>query len=77
VCVLGIDVAKFELMAVLRWPDGSFQRPWRIGNPGEAGLLVEKLKGLGPAYPLTDFDELRACEFLARFFERLALKGSA
>ena len=52
-CVLGIDVAKFELMAVLRWPDGSFQRPWRVGNPAEVGLLVEKLKGLGPARPLT------------------------
>ena len=34
-CVLGVDVAKLELMAVLRWPDGSFQRPWRIENPGE------------------------------------------
>ena len=40
-CVLGIDVAKFELMAVLRWADGSFQRPWRIVNLGEVGLLVE------------------------------------
>ena len=48
-CVLGIDVAKYELMAVLRWPDGSFQRPWRIVNPDEVGLLVEKLKALGAA----------------------------
>ena len=46
-CVLGIDVAKFELMAVLRWPDGSFQRPWRVVNPDEVGLLVAKLKELG------------------------------
>jgi hypothetical protein len=44
-CVLGVDVAKLELMAVLRWPDGpggSYQRPWRVANPGELGLLVEK-----------------------------------
>ena len=48
-CVLGIDVAKFELMAVLRWPDGSFQRPWRVVNPDEVGLLVAKLRELGMA----------------------------
>jgi len=52
-CVLGIDVAKFELMGVLRWPDGSFQRPWRIGNPGEVGLLVEKLDELRSGCPVT------------------------
>jgi transposase len=48
-CVLGIDVAKFELMCVLRWPDGSFHRPWRVVNPDEAGVLIEKLKGLRAA----------------------------
>ena len=52
-CVLGIDVAKFELMGVLRWPDGTFGRPWRIANPGEVGLLVEKLEALGSSCPVT------------------------
>jgi len=52
-CVLGIDVAKFELMGVLRWPDGRFQRPWRIANPGEVGLLVEKLEALRSSCPVT------------------------
>ena len=52
-CVLGIDVAKFELMAVLRWPDGTFGRPWRIANPGEVGLLVEKLGPLQLSCPVT------------------------
>ena len=47
------DAAKFELMGVLRWPDGSFQRPWRIGNPGEVGLLVEKLDELRSGCPVT------------------------
>ena len=31
---------------MLRWPDGSFQRPWRVANPGDLGLLVAKLKEL-------------------------------
>ncbi|HWE93661.1 MAG TPA: transposase [Tepidisphaeraceae bacterium] len=52
-CVLGIDVAKFELMGVLRWPDGTFGRPWRIANPGEVGLLVEKLDALRSSCPVT------------------------
>jgi transposase len=52
-CVLGVDVAKLELMAVLRWPDGSFQRPWRVANPGDLGLLVTKLKELAAVCPLT------------------------
>jgi transposase len=52
-CVVGIDVAKFELMGVLRWPDGSFQRPWRIANPGEVGLLVGKLVELRSSCPVT------------------------
>ena len=45
-CVLGVDVAKFELIAVLRWPDGSFQKPWRIVNPDELGLLIALLTKL-------------------------------
>ena len=52
-CVVGIDVAKLELIVVLRWPDGSFHRPWQISNPGEVGLLVEKLKELSLLCPLT------------------------
>ena len=54
-CVLGVDVGKFELMAVLRWPDGSFERPWRVANPGELGMLIAKLSELrtaGPAAPV-------------------------
>jgi transposase len=38
---------------VLRWPDGRFQRPWRIANPGEVGLLVEKLEALRSSCPVT------------------------
>jgi transposase len=43
---VGFDVAKKELFAVVRWRDGRFERPWRVANPGEIGLAVEKLKTL-------------------------------
>jgi len=42
---VGFDVAKKELLVVIRWPDGRFERPWRVQNPGEIGMAVEKLKG--------------------------------
>jgi transposase len=40
---VGLDVAKHEIVAVIRWPDGSFERPWSVGNPNEIGRLVECL----------------------------------
>jgi len=52
-CVLGVDVAKFELIAVLRWPDGLFQRPWRIVNPDELGQLIALLTKLAARCPVT------------------------
>ncbi len=52
-CVFGLDVAKFELMGVIRWPDGSFTKPWRIVNPDELLLLMGKLKELRERCPVT------------------------
>lgn len=43
VATVGLDVAKHEIVAVVRWPDGSFERPWSIKNPSEIGLLIERL----------------------------------
>lgn len=40
---VGLDVAKHEIVAVVRWPDSTYQRPWNVDNPGEIGLLVERL----------------------------------
>lgn len=40
---VGLDVAKHEIVAVLRWSDGSFERPWSIHNPSEINLLVDRL----------------------------------
>ena len=41
--VLGVDVAKGELVGCLVGPDRSFDRPWRIKSPGQVRLLVSKL----------------------------------
>lgn len=32
---VGLDVGKQEVLAVLRWADGSFERPWLVKNPDE------------------------------------------
>jgi transposase len=41
---VGVDVGKHKLFAVCRWADGTFERPWRINNPGEIGDLVTLLQ---------------------------------
>src|ERR1700722_3741245 len=43
---VGVDVSKFELRVVCRWPDGRFERPWRVRNPGEIPQLVSLLAQL-------------------------------
>ncbi len=45
--VVGVDVGKYKLLAVCRWADGRFERPWRVDNPGEIVELVALLKRLG------------------------------
>ena len=45
---VGIDVGKYELLAVCRWADGQFERPWRVNNPGEIGDLVALVQELRP-----------------------------
>jgi transposase len=41
---VGIDVGKHKLLAVCRWADGIFERPWRIHNPSELSDLVKLLQ---------------------------------
>jgi transposase len=43
---VGIDVGKYELLAVCRWADGRFLRPWRARNPGDLAALVALLEQL-------------------------------
>lgn len=45
--VVGMDIGKYRLMAVCRWPDGGFERPWRVANPLEIPVLVRQLGQLG------------------------------
>jgi len=41
---VGLDIAKKELVVVIRWGDGKFERPWGVGNPDEIELLVGLLQ---------------------------------
>jgi transposase len=50
--VVGVDVAKGELVACVVGPDRSFERPWRVKSPGQVRTLVEKLAELRRHCPL-------------------------
>jgi hypothetical protein len=54
-CVLGVDVAKKELVGALVSCDRSFERPWRIASPQQLRLLgISKGSGTGQApFPST------------------------
>jgi transposase len=41
--VVGADIGKFEILAVPRWSDGAFGRPWRVHNPEQLPDLVLRL----------------------------------
>jgi transposase len=45
--VVGLDVGKFEVFAICRWPDGQWERPWRVKNPSQIGEFVALLQQLG------------------------------
>jgi transposase len=51
-CHVGTDVAKHEAVLCLYWPDGTFDRPWRVRLPGEVGLVTQKLVRLKAHCPL-------------------------
>jgi len=50
---VGVDVAKREVVAVCRWRDGSFLRPWSVDNPGELADFVGLLQRLKTRRELT------------------------
>jgi len=50
--VVGIDVAKSESLAVVRWQSGDFERPWRVKTPEEIPMLVDRLRDLSKDRPL-------------------------
>jgi transposase len=50
--MIGIDVAKSESLAVVRWHSGDFERPWRAKTPEEIPVLVDRLRDLAQGRPL-------------------------
>lgn len=43
---VGVDVGKMEVQVVLNWAADDFERPWKVVNPAQVGLLVEQFKQL-------------------------------
>jgi transposase len=50
--VMGVDVAKHELMLMLRRPDARFFGPYRIVNPHQIGQVIELLRRLQSRGPI-------------------------
>jgi transposase len=48
----GLDVGKYEVRAVVRWSDGSFERPWKAENPREVETIVGLLRRIADQRPL-------------------------
>ena len=44
--VLGLDIAKSEIVACMRWHSGEFERPWSLANPCEINELVKICQSL-------------------------------
>jgi transposase len=45
--VVGFDIGKFAILAVPRWGNNDFNRPWCVGNPEQIADLVRLLVALG------------------------------
>jgi transposase len=43
---VGLDIGKFDILAVLRWGSVDFSRPWRVKNPAQLPLLIRLLQQL-------------------------------
>jgi transposase len=50
---IGLDIGKYRILAVARWPDGQFERPWLVANPEQLRDLLGVLKQLAPEHSLT------------------------
>lgn len=40
---VGLDIAKSEIVVVVRWCESDYERPWSVKNPSEIGELIELL----------------------------------
>jgi transposase len=50
--VVGVDVAKAELVMCVVWPDRMFERPWRVKSPEQLRLAMSKLLELKQSCPV-------------------------
>jgi transposase len=51
--MVGVDVGKYRLSVVARWPDGAFERPWGVANPEQIPELVAVLGQLGQRHSVS------------------------
>jgi transposase len=51
--VVGLDIAKSDFLAVVRWSDGRFERPWRVKSPEEIPDMIHRLQRLAEGRQLT------------------------
>jgi len=49
---VGFDVGKEAVLAVVRWGDGGFERPWLVNNPEEVSELLGLLRRIAGERPL-------------------------
>jgi transposase len=50
---IGFDMGKAELLTVVRWTTGHFERPWVVKNPDEIQELVQLLTRIATERPVT------------------------
>ena len=49
---VGLDIGKREVLTVVRWADGTFERPWKVQNPSEIARLVKLLQDMAEEHPM-------------------------
>jgi transposase len=50
---VGLDVAKSDFLATVRWSDACFERPWRAKSPEEIPDMIHRLQRLAAGRSLT------------------------
>ena len=50
---VGLDIGKYRILAVARWADGQFERPWLVANPEQLPDLLALLRRLGHGHAVT------------------------
>ena len=48
----GLDIGKEAIFGVVRWRDGSFERPWKVKIPRKSNVMVGLLRKVAEGHPL-------------------------